>query len=190
MKKFTILSEFIFLILFCNSIHSQDIKNFGTKGVWELGGTVYYSNTTTISNDLIGGKYGIFQIQPVAGYFVRKGLELGIQPSITISNQYGHSNTDMSLYFAPAYNMISSGKIFPALVALIGYTSHKSDYPENTSLGGFSWGFQLDAKINLLGNSLLVVSLQYVQTTLNAPGATSRSGGNTLTFGAGWNVFF
>lgn len=190
MKNFTILFIFIVSILFSNSIYSQNIKMFGSKGVWELGGTVFYSNTTTISNGNNGGHFGVFQFQPSAGYFIHKGIEIGLQPSISNSNQSGYSITNMSLYFAPAYNFILKSKVYPAFVALIGYTSQTSSAPNSTSLGGFSWGFQTGVKINLLGNSLLLVGVQYVQTTLNASGAANRTGNNTLTLGAGWNVFF
>ena len=191
MKNYTILSVLVISFLFCNSINAQQIKMFGSKGVWELGGTIFYSNTTPVSNGYVGGSYGMLQFQPTAGYFIRKGLEIGVQPSISALYSSGYSTTSMSLYFAPAYNFIIKGKVYPAIVGLIGYTSYSNTNPDNKqSLGGFAWGFQGGVKINILGNSLLFVGLQYVQTTLNASGSSNRSGNNTLTFGAGWNVFF
>ncbi len=190
MKKFTVLFLVLMTLVLCNSVHAQKIKMFGSKGVWELGGTIFYSNTTPIDNGFASGAYGLLQFQPVAGYFIHKGVEIGIQPSINILYQSGYSYSNMGLYLAPAYNFILKGKIYPAIVALIGYTSNSSSAPNTVSRGGFSWGFQGGVKINLLGNSLLFVGLQYVQTTLNVSGATNRSGNNTMTLGAGWNVFF
>jgi hypothetical protein len=190
MKKFTILSIFIISILSCSFVNAQKVKMFGSKGVWELGGTIYYSNTTTISDGNNGGHYNIFQFQPTAGYFIHKGIELGVQPAINISNQSSNTITTMGLYFAPAYNFILKGKVYPAIVALVGYTSQTSSAANSVSLGGFSWGLQGLVKINLLGNSLLLAGFQYVQTTFNPSGAANRSGENILTLGAGWNVFF
>ena len=190
MKIFTILSIIFISILFCNPASAQKIKMFGSKGVWEFGGTIFYSNTTPVADGSVSGAYGVLQFQPVAGYFIHKGIEIGVQPSINMLFQSGYSYTNMALYLAPSYNFIIKGKVYPAIVGLIGYTSYSSSAPEQTSRGGFAWGFQGGVKINLLGNSLLFVGLQYVQTTLNASGASNRSGNNTITLGAGWNVFF
>lgn len=193
MKKFTILSVFITLIFLCNSINAQKIKMYTSKGIWEFGGSIYYSNTTPISNGYAGGAFGELQFQPVIGYFIHKGLEIGIEPSISAAFMSGYSYTNMALYFAPEYNFYTKTKIYPVIVGLVGYTSSSSsdpNAPAHSTLGGFSWGFRGGIKVNLLGNSLLLIQLQYIQTTLNKSGATARTGNNTMTFGAGWNVFF
>ncbi len=192
MKKLTFLFV-IFMCLCCTSANAQKRKHqFGLKGEWELGGTIFYSSTTPVVNDSTGNATNVFQIQPVIGYFVTKGVEIGIQPTLTFVSSNGYSYNTMALYFAPAYNFIMKGKIYPAIVALIGYTSTSTTPTTGPSYSasGFSWGGEAGVKMNLAGNSLLFAGLQYLRVTNNPSGSTSRNGQNVLSFGVGWNVFF
>src|SRR5205085_3829670 len=123
MKKTPIFICFILICTFCSSVNAQKLKSFGSKGVWELGGTIFYTSVTPVTNDSSGTAVNVFNIQPVAGYFIAKSIEIGIQPTITITSSNGSSYTTMGLYFAPAYNFIMKSKIYPAIIALLGYTS-------------------------------------------------------------------
>ncbi len=192
MKKISALLVLFLIVSVCSSTQAQKLKSFGLKGVWELGGSIFYTNSTPVSDGVTGNSISTFQIQPVAGYFIHKSIEIGIQPNITTSSSNGSSFTTMGLYLAPAYNFILKGKVYPAIVALVGYTStsFSSSGGTSTSASGFSWGGEAGVKINLLGNSLLFVGLQYLQVTNNPSGAASRNGQNVFTLGAGWNVFF
>jgi len=196
MKKFAFILTVLMSCIICAQSFSQSsgstdaakLKLFGYKGIWELGGTIFYASTTPVVNGTTGSSYNIFQLQPFAGYFIAKGIELAIQPNYTTTSASGSSYTTMGLYFAPAYNFILKGNVYPAISVLLGYTSTSGTGATSTS--GFSWGGEGGVKINFLGNSLLFIGIQYKQETYNPSGATSRNGQNILTFGAGWNVFF
>ena len=189
MKKFTILFALLFSLSVCSSLHAQHLKQFGNKGVWELGGVIGWSNITPVINGGTETATGIFQLQPIAGYFVAKSIEIAIEPSITLTSYNGNSTTNMTLYFAPGYNFIFKGsKVYPAIHALIGYSSFSGT--GLTSRSGLSLGLAAGVKINLLGNSLLDMGLQFQSVTLNPSGASSRNGQNIITIGAGWSVFF
>jgi hypothetical protein len=192
MKKITCLSIILLSLILCSPVNAQKLKSFATKGVWELGGTIFYSSSTPVQNGTTGTATTTFQFQPVAGYFVANSIEIGLQPSFTSQSSAGFTVTNTGIYLAPAYNFILNNKIYPAVVALVGFTStsfSSTGFP-SYSASGFSWGGEAGVKMNLLGNSLLFVGLQYLQVTNNPSGSLNRSGQNVVTFGAGWNVFF
>lgn len=189
MKKFTILFALLFSLSVCSSLHAQKLKQFGNKGVWELGGIIGWSSITPVTNGGTSPATGIFQIQPLAGYFIAKSIELAIEPSIIVTSYNGSSSTSMTLYFAPGYNFIfRKSKVYPAIHALIGYSSLTGT--GLTSRSGLSIGLAAGVKVNLLGNSLLDMGLQFQSVTLNPSGAPARNGQNIFTIGAGWSVFF
>ena len=194
MKKHSIILIILLISIFSISTNSQKLKTFGTKGVWELGGSVYYTNTSYILNgESKGDSYGQLQFQPYAGYFVTNNFELGIQPNLNILFMSGETYTTTGIYFAPSYNFtIKKSIVYPEIKALIGYTSGSGSDPVSSSetRSGFSWGAEGGVKINILGNSLLFFGLQYRQETYNSSSDPARDGYNIITFGAGWKVFF
>lgn len=188
MKKYHAILISLTILSYSPESYGQSKLSFASKGVWELGGSIFYSWSSPVNNRVVSDAVGLFQMQPTAGYFVYKGIEIGVQPTITITSASGSSFTQMGLYLAPSYNFAIKGILYPNVKVLIGYTSQSGT--DVVSSSGFSWGVEGGVKMNLLGNSLLLVSIQYRQDTYNSAGATSRSGFNVLTFGAGWNVFF
>jgi hypothetical protein len=188
MMKIPLILIILIIFIINTKFEAQNIIQFGNRGTFEVGGSLYYSNITPINNGTKGAVSNLFQLQPIGGYFISKGIEIGIQPSISITNSSGSSFTQTGIYLTPAYNFILKSKIYPVIEALIGYSTQSGS--DVSSASGFSWGIEGGVKFNLMGNSLLFVGLQYRQDTYNASGATSRSGLNIFTFGAGWNVFF
>jgi hypothetical protein len=192
MYKLALFLFFIFSFSLFNTLYPQEIKPFGNKGIWELGGTIYYSSTTPVISGASQKSIDLFQIQPVAGYFVYKAFEIGVKPTISITKANGNTDTKMSLYLATAYNFIFKTKFYPVITILLGYTSQSNSDSSSNSVSqhGFSWGFEAGVKINLLGNSLLFTGMQFTDDTFKSSGASKRNGQYIITLGAGWTVWF
>src|SRR5262249_11888860 len=98
MKKLTCLLIILLSMVICSSADAQKLKTFGSKGVWELGGSIFYSSITPVTNGVTGDATNIFQFQPVAGYFIYKGIEIGLQPTFTSQSSGGSSYTSTAIY--------------------------------------------------------------------------------------------
>ena len=188
---------FLFLI-FCfafsasnaqNLTNTPNIKKFAMKKVWEVGGSIGFIATTPVANGSSGDMTWNISFSPFGGFFVAKGLELGVMPSVSYTK---HKNffdfVDYTLYFAPAVNFLTKSKVFPYIMGLIGYCAQNGG---GFTASGLAWGGEGGIKINAYGNSLLKLGLQYEQKTLNPQNNTGgRNGQNNIKFEAGYNVFF
>jgi len=73
----------LLLITITSSGNAQD-RQFATKGITELSGSVSYSNFTYVSNGETGDAISIFTLAPQIGYFVIDGLELGLSTGVSL----------------------------------------------------------------------------------------------------------
>ena len=101
MKK---LSFYIVAIsLVCSEIAwSQD---FARKGIWELGGTISFVNSTSVSNgETAGNSLNTFSLNIPVYYFFTDGLELGLVPQFQNLSSGGSSASLFALLAGVAYN--------------------------------------------------------------------------------------
>ncbi len=189
MKK-VLLFVFAALVLFSNSSFSQKNK-FAKKEQWEIGGTISFTNMTNVSNGNSGDSYSVFRLAPTAGYFVVDCVELGVLIDFT-SYKYGGGSSyhDYSLYFAPAYNFRTNSISYPYVQGQIGFTGLSSGNSSGEDLSGLAWGVEGGVKLNVVGNGLAKIGINYSQRTLNKSTYTSRSGYNTVSIVLGVGIFF
>jgi hypothetical protein len=191
MKSYFKLSQIIFvgIIMFQLSGLAQE-KSFAQKGVVELGGSVSFSSRTAVYNGSTNGDaFTTLSIQPYLGYFVTDKFELGLNPlGLTYMSQGSSNATQIGIFLAPSYNFITtSGKLFPFIEGLIGYSSQTST--GSTDRSGLSYGGRTGIKVPVGGSGLLNISVQYLMITLNRSGSTSRNGENDLAIAAGFTVW-
>jgi hypothetical protein len=182
------------LITIVSSGNAQD-RQFATKGITEISGTVSYSNFTYVSNGETGDAISIFTLAPQIGYFVTDGFEIGLGTGVAlipgfsvISPEDGESTNLLQLFLAPSYNIATnSNNLYPFIEAQLGYTSISSGDQTDS---GFSYGGRAGLKIVAVEHFLLNISAQYLLITLNESGETERDGFNYLTFGVGISGYF
>lgn len=195
-ERKNILKSKIFLLLaliLCiglTSANAQTISKFAKKSQWEVGGSISFTSSTAVNNgETADNSTATLSFQPYGGYFVINGLELGVMPSVDYTKFGDYNSTSYVLYFAPSYNFDTKSQFYPYITGLIGYNAINSG---NDNRKGIAWGGEAGVKMNLLGNSLLKLGIQYIQQTLNPdPNITDeRNGYNTFRVNLGFNVFF
>jgi len=185
----------ILIVIFCVSsftLNAQTIKKFALKNVWEAGGSLGFTSTTPVIDGNTGSATTMINFQPYGGYFIAKGLELGIMPSVNYTKPPSPESDyiDYTLYFAPAYNfIIQKSIVYPYIMGLIGYTVYNGG---GTTLSGIAFGGEGGVKINAYGNSLIKFGIQYEQKTLNPSDNPdgNRNGLNNIKIEAGFSLFF
>ncbi len=82
---------------------AQDPKPFAAKGVVELGGSLSYQYTSSISQGIEIGHTNLLSILPYVGYFVNDNVEIGVNP-LGIQTYWVNSNTSTAykILVAPA----------------------------------------------------------------------------------------
>jgi hypothetical protein len=184
----------LLLITIVSSGNAQD-RQFATKGITEISGTVSYSSLTSVFNGETGDAISIFTLAPQVGYFVTDGFELGLGTGVSllpgfsvISPEDGESTNLLQLFMAPSYNIkTNDAKLYPFIEAQLGYTSISSGDQTDS---GFSYGGRAGLKIVAVEHFLVNLSVQYLLITLNESGETERDGFNYLTFGIGVSGYF
>lgn len=170
-------------------------KQFATKGVTELSGTVSYSNFTSVTNGETGDAISIFTLAPQIGYFITDGFELGLGTGISLlpgfsvlSPEDGESTNILQFFISPSYNLVTDNKnLYPFIEAQLGYTSISSGDQTDS---GFSYGGRAGLKIVAVEHLLVSASVQYLLITLNESGETERDGINYLMVGIGIAGYF
>jgi hypothetical protein len=164
-------------------------KSFATRGAIELGGSLSYSATWTVSDGVTSNDpIHLFGATPYVGYFVIDGLEVGANPlGVTYISQGSSHVTELKLLGSVAYNFKTPTRIFPFLEGLAGYSWISSS--SSTDRGGFTWGGRGGIKVPVAAGALLNVGVQYLQVTLNHSGAPTRTGYNELGAVAGFTVW-
>jgi hypothetical protein len=187
MKK-VLLMVFAVLVLITGTSYSQNNK-FAKANQWEIGGTMSFTSMTPVNDGETGKSISIFRIAPSVGYFVINGYELGVIVDLTSYNFGGSSNsTDYSLYFAPAYNFRTNSISYPYIQGQIGFTGLSSG-SGSSDASGLAWGIEGGVKINIVGNGLAKIGINYNQRTLNTSNSTSRNGYNNVSVVLGVGLF-
>jgi Outer membrane protein beta-barrel domain len=189
MKK-VLLFIFAALVLISTSSFSQNNK-FAKENQWEIGGTISFTSMANVSSGNTGESTSILRLAPSVGYFVIDCLELGVLVDLT-SYKYGGSDTynDYSLYLTPAYNFRTNSISYPYVQGQIGFTGQTSGSSSSSNLSGLAWGIEGGVKINVVGNGLAKIGINYNQRTLNRSNSTSRNGYNTVSVVIGVGIFF
>ena len=176
------------LLLVCSADSFAQYGNgFASKGKFEAGGNVAFESSTLVVRGTSGNTTTTFMLSPFVGYFIIDGFELGFDPfSFTSVSTGGSSRTETRILLAPAYNFKTSGIVYPFGELLLGYTSVADGF----SGSGFTWGLRGGVKLNVTGNGLLNLGLQYLQVNTTPSGETSRWGTNELSVAGGFTVWF
>lgn len=169
-------------------------RTFATKGVTEFSGSVAFSSFTPVSRGETGDAITLFSFGPKLGYFPIDGLELGIDPGVSLlpgisieTPSQGEATTVLQLFGFVGYNLLLEGsKVHPFLEVPFGYTSIASGDDSQT---GFSWGVKGGVKIEIVSHLLLGIYGQYLLITLNPENSDDRNGFNFLSFGIGIGAF-
>ena len=169
---------------------SSSDKEYASKGVVELGGSIGFSSYTSVSaGQTSSTTYTSFSLTPSVGYFVTDGLEIGLDPfSLTTSTHTGASSsqTEISILGGLGYAFKTQGAAYPFVEGVAGFSSYSSG---TYSASGFSWGARGGVKIVLASHVLILAGVQYMQITESPTGATARYGYNQLMIGAGFSVY-
>jgi len=190
MKKTILLSAAIFILLCNASLHSQMKDKFAKQNTWEISGSFSLKNIKYVSEGKESDGITYMDIMPYAGYFAADGLELGILPVISFQDYNNYDMTDVTIYFAPSYNIYTKSVFYPYFQGAIGYSSISGKGVSDAS--GFAWQVETGLKCNLFYKSLLKIGLNYGQRTLETSRKTSgeRDGLNAINFSIGFGVFF
>ena len=166
---------------------AQESKRFALKGSTELGGSISYMSTTSVSNGTAADHaLNIIALQPFVGYFVADGFEISVNPLGIESISYnGNSTTQIMVFIAPSYNFKTEGITYPFLEALVGYTSQSN----GSTNSGISWGLRGGVKLALTDKGLLNLGVQYLQVSMNPSGASTRSGYNQFLVSTGFSIW-
>jgi hypothetical protein len=205
LKTTLILLTALFFVFANSCTNAQQTKlKYASRGTWEFGGDIAFTSTTyTYRTEYIGyheSAYSTtirnFDIYANAGYFIIKGLKLGIETGVGITNFY-KTQTTLKLYFAPEYVLSTGSDAYPFAGVSAGFKSINPYY--NQSANGFSWGIKAGVKVNLAGNSLLNVAIKYYEeqykTHIDYFGIPNYSYDvkdklKQLGLSAGWSLFF
>ena len=187
----------IIILFFTTGSYSQNLKHKCSKqGTWETGGELFfstsseeYSETGTVNHDGIN-TYTNFQLSANAGYFIINGLKLGFEPALEVTDLFGHTDTQLKIYFTPEYVLDIKTNYYPFVSAAVGYLSYSPAY--SSTGDGFTWGVKGGVKINAAGNSLLAIALRYYEENYNTLYSIygSRQKSKQIGISAGWSVFF
>ena len=174
LKKFLCLC---LVILFTHVASAQFIQ----KGNTELGGDISF---TSMNESESSGSLNTFIFNPYIGCMFSDGFEIGFRPQITITSYGGGTLTTMGLFLAPAYNANMGTIVYPFFELLVGYNTINN---ENNNFGGLGLGVDGGLKINIAGNSLLLMKLEYLHQEYDT--GNENESINTLSFGLGFRVF-
>ena len=192
MEQIKVLLIIVIFLLISSNSPAQTKQNFAKQNTWEVGGSVSFSYTQYVSNGKANDKgLNIFKLYPYVGYFVTDGFEIGIIPAIELESYGGGATSNsFAIYVAPSYNFYTKSLAYPYVQGAFGYNDVSSG-GSSTSASGIAWALEGGVKINIAGSSLLKIGLDYSQKTLNKSNSTGgRSGYNSISFVAGFNVFF
>ncbi len=192
-------------ITFLSFSASVSAQNFAQSGTTELGGDISFSSQSSPSNYSSSSTLTTFSFNPYVGFMTSGGFELGLMPGITSLSQGNISATELNFFVAPSYNISTGSTVYPCLEFLIGYNSinlKSSSVFSGSSTqtaDGLGIGFDAGMKVNIKGNSLLLLKIQYLHQSYresnSSPYSSSSSYSsnetiiNTVSFGMGFRIF-
>jgi hypothetical protein len=191
-------SLIIIMVLFITTgSYTQNLKHkYAKQGTWETGGELFFSSSEdnyTQTGDLNSDRidtYTNFTLSANAGCFVINGLKLGIEPAVEVNDIWGNTETRLKLFFTPEYVLDTKSKFYPFIAVSAGYQTYNQTY-SNTG-DGFTWGVKGGVKLNITGNSLLVIALRYYEESFNVSDNfySTNQKSKQIGMSAGWSVFF
>jgi hypothetical protein len=177
-------------------VHSQERlqplkKQSTSRGTWEFGGTLGFSSTQPVTNGTTGESVSVLTVEPLVGYFIFDGWEIGAHPAgLVYRSAGGQTSTEIRTLASVSYNLKTATIVTPYVSGLGGFTAEiVSTSGARTTRQGFSWGGQAGIKVGLVEHGTLVIAAQYLQISLSPAGATTRSGINEFSIQAGWTVW-
>jgi len=182
MRQFFILLTTITLI----SVINISAQNFAKEGIWELGGGISYSNTTTVySGETAENSRGNFMFEVPVYYYVVDGLGLGLIPAYE-SNSYGDNSESLfDIFLGLAYNIATESIAYPYVEGRIGYNT----YSNGDTRDGIGWVIIGGVKVQVGEGALVNIGVGYAQTTLEESGHQGeRDGYNVLAFRTGFAI--
>jgi hypothetical protein len=184
MKNLSICFAVIFLFCLSNLL-AQD---FAQKGIWELGGTINFVNSTSVSNgETAENSLSTFSLNVPVYYFVIDGLELGLIPQFQNLSSGGSSASLFALLAGIAYNLKSQSAAYPFIEGQLGFNTASN----GTSRSGILWSLNAGAKVQIGSKGLARIGLFYEQRTLEtSSNEGGRNGTNTWGLNVGFAVFF
>ena len=187
MRNFVfIFISFLTVIAVSNpKLYAQD---YAKQGTWEVGGNVFYTSTTSVNNgETSDNSLGIFSLDVPFYYFVIDGLELGIIPSYQNLSSGGSSASIFNILFGTAYNIETSSSAYPFFEGRVGYNTTSN----GDTRSGIVWALIGGVKVQVGGNALISIGINYTQSTLNKENQDEgRDGTNVIGGQAGFTVFF
>jgi hypothetical protein len=141
LKKYTWF--FILLFFTLNFSFAQD---FAKKGIWELGGSVSYTNNSFVFDGESGEANGFkipsastFLVNVPVYYFIADGWQIGLVPEYA-SLSLGSDDFDISasvygIFLSTSYVFKTGGSVYPFIEGKIGYSS------ANITIDGEQAGF-------------------------------------------------
>jgi hypothetical protein len=166
-------------------------KHAVSRGTVELGGTIGFTSVQAVQNGKTGDSQSIVSLEPVVGYFIIDGVEVGLSPAGLVYVSAGSSSvTQIRSFGFVGYNFQTSTMVVPYVEGLAGYAAViSSNSGTTTTRSGFCWGGQGGIKVGVAEHANLVIGVQYVQITLDPSGASTRTGTNEFSVNVGWTVW-
>lgn len=186
-KSFLIMSLIIIIVIDLNA------QEYATEGTIEFGGSVSYTNiTTVIDGESVGSSLNHLALVVPLYYFPVNGFAIGFVPALDYYSMENSSITGLGLYIASAYNFNLESNVFSYIEGRIGYTLISTSAGEDeVSLSGLGWAIIGGIKTHIGGNALLNFGIGYAQQTLETGDYEGdRSGRNTIALSAGISLFF
>jgi hypothetical protein len=184
----------IYLLCVAPKYYFQDLKEYASKGILEIGGNISYQYNNYIVEGSDAYSENVFTFFPYVGYFITNNFELGVNPfGLRTSWNSADKTTSISIFLCPSYNFKATDAIFPFIEAQFGFTGQYTKYSFSelsTWKSGFSWGGRTGVKIILAEKCLLNAGWQYQQISMSPGSSPNRSGINSLMFFAGLTFWF
>jgi len=144
MKKLLSFFTCIFLVA-AFTLNAQD---YAKKGVWELGGSISYSNNSLVINGESGEMDGFeipsistFMVNIPVYYFVVDGWQIGLVPEfVSLSSgtdDFDFSTSAYGIFFSTSYNFKTGGSVYPFIEGRVGYSAANLSLDADIDLGEF-----------------------------------------------------
>ena len=112
---------------------------------------------------------------------------MGIIPLYQNLSSGGSSASIVNILFGTAYNIKTSSSAYPFFEGRVGYNTTSN----GDTRSGIVWALIGGVKVQVGGNALISIGINYTQSTLNRENQDSgRDGTNVIGGQAGFTVFF
>jgi hypothetical protein len=180
--------KFWFLTVLIISFNNLSAQDFAKKNIWEIGGRINYSSTTSVNNgETSENSLNVFSLHVPVYYFVIDGLSAGFIPGYENLSLGSSSASQLVLMAGLAYNIKTESAAYPYIEGRIGYNTSSN----GNTRSGLIWLIAGGVKVQVGGNALINIGLAYEQSTLETSGSEGgRDGTNAWGIDAGFAVFF